>query len=167
MESTISYKDLAAVAGKPGLFRILKPTRSGVILESLDDQKKKFVAGINQRVSILQEISVYTTDQEGVIGLPEVFNRIHTQFNGVLPIDQKAEGAELGSFLSTVVPAFDRDKVYTSDIRKLVSWYTILHERMPSLFVENKEEISVSDVESEPEVSQEEMVEKPTKTKKK
>jgi hypothetical protein len=134
LEATISYKDLAAVSGKQGLFRIVKPTRSGVILESVDDQKKKFVAGVNLRISVLQEISVYTTSQEGVLGLPEVFSKIHAQYKGALPVDQKAEGAELAAFLHSIVPEYDREKVYTSDIRKLVNWYTLLQERMPEIF---------------------------------
>ena len=56
----MNFKDIATVAGKPGLYKILKPTRSGVILESLDEKKAKLVAGMSMRVSILSDISIYT-----------------------------------------------------------------------------------------------------------
>lgn len=136
----MTFKDVAAVSGKPGLYKILKPTRSGVILESLDESKKKFVAGVNLRVSVLQEISVYTTDEEGIIGLPAVMKRIHEKFSDTIPVDQKSDGAELSDFLEQVVSNFDKEKVYTSDIRKLVSWYLILKAKEPEIFSSDAEE---------------------------
>ncbi len=72
----MDFKELATVSGKPGLFKILKPTRSGVILESLDDKKTKLVAGIAQRVSILSDISIYTLTEEGAEPLKSVMQKI-------------------------------------------------------------------------------------------
>ena len=69
----MELSDIATLAGKGGLFKILKPTRTGVILESLDEKKTKLVAGTQYRISILEEISIYTTDAEGSKPLKEIF----------------------------------------------------------------------------------------------
>ena len=61
----MNFKDIASVAGKPGLYKIIKPTRSGVILEALDEKKSKLVAGMSMRVSVLSDISIYTLTEEG------------------------------------------------------------------------------------------------------
>ena len=61
----MNFKDIASVAGKPGLYRIVSPTRSGVVLEALDEKKTKLVAGMSMRVSVLSDISIYTLTEEG------------------------------------------------------------------------------------------------------
>jgi len=119
----MEYKDLASVSGKGGLFKIIKPTKSGVILESLDAKKSKLVAGINHRVSILDEISIYTTDQEESVPLTKILHKMHTEFDGDLGVDSGSSNEELRSFFKHVLPTHDEERVYPSDIKKVVSWY--------------------------------------------
>jgi hypothetical protein len=136
----IQYNEVAAVSGKPGLYKVIKPTRSGVILESLDDKKSKLVVGGNQRVSILSEISIYTMTEEGTVNLETVLKKVEKEFKGDLGIDQTADNEELKAFMKHVLPEFDEDKVYPSDIKKLINWYHLLKSNAPELLEETKEE---------------------------
>lgn len=135
----MTLKDVASISGKGGLFKVIKPTRNGVILETLDKDGKKMMAGPNSRVSILNEISIYTTDSEGSVPLEEVMKNIHTQEKGLLSFDSKTSEAELRSFVEGIIPNYDEDRVYASDLKKLVSWYNILFEFAPEVFKEEKQ----------------------------
>lgn len=130
----LKLSDIAAVAGKGGLFRVVKPSKSGVILESLDDLKTKLVVGANAQVSVLSEISIYTHSAEGATALQEVFQKIHTEFNGDTGLDKKSDPEELTSFLKHVLPDYDESRVYVSDIKKLVTWYNQLSQLNPVPF---------------------------------
>jgi hypothetical protein len=133
------FNEIATVAGKPGLFKVLKPTRGGVILETLDEKKSKLVAGANHRVSILGEISMYTMTEEGAVALESVMKKIHQEFNGDPGVDGNADTEELKAFLKHVLPEFDEDKVYPSDIKKLVAWYTIISKHAPEVLEEKND----------------------------
>jgi hypothetical protein len=135
----MNFKDLATVAGKPGLYKILKPSRTGVILESLDEKKTKLVAGMAQRVSILGDISIYTLTEEGAEPLESVMKKIEAEFKGDLGLDASPAEAELRAFMKHVLPTVDEGRVYTSDIKKLVSWYRIIHAQAPEVFDETTE----------------------------
>lgn len=164
----MDLKDIATISGKSGLFRILKPTRSGVILETIDEQKSRIVAGASNRVSILKEISIYTNDQNGSVPLEEVFMAIYTTYGKELSLTSKSSNEELKSFIEKVVPSYDEERVYVSDIKKLVTWYNILITHLPEEFntapsteqADSKEE-ATADV-SAPENAEE----KPVKAKK-
>ena len=117
----MDLKQFAAVAGKSGLYKVVKPTRSGVILEALDEKKSKCVANANSRVSLLKEISIYTTDADGAVLLEEVFQTIHDKYGKSLPVNTKDDSNTLGNFLSEIVPEYDEDRVYHSDMKKLVT----------------------------------------------
>ena len=136
----MELKDIASIAGKSGLFKVLKPTRTGVILESLDEEKKKTIVGANARVSLLKEISIYTTSAESSLMLETVFDSIYKKHKAELPVTSKSDAAELESFLETIVPDYDTERVYLSDIKKLVSWYSTLVKFAPELFSTKKEE---------------------------
>jgi hypothetical protein len=135
----MKFKEIATVSGKSGLYKILKPTRGGVILESMDDKKAKLVVGANQRVSILGEISMYTMTEEGATPLEEVMIKIEKEFKGDIGLDATADSDELNAFLKHVLPDFDENKVYPSDIKKLVSWYKIIREYAPEVLEEQAE----------------------------
>ncbi len=130
----MEFKDIASVSGKGGLFKVLKPTRSGVILESLDSKKAKLVAGINHRVSILHEISIYTNTAEGSVPLEDVMKKINQEFGEDPGVDRSASNEELASFFKFILPDYDADRVYNSDIKKIISWYNVLLKEAPSLF---------------------------------
>jgi len=119
-------KDIAAVSGKGGLFRVLKPGRTGVILESMDQKKGRIVATPNHKVSVLSEISIYTNTEEGSIPLEDVFRKVFEEFGDDLGIDAKSTPDELMSFIKFIVPEFDEGRVYPSDVKKLVNWYGIM-----------------------------------------
>ena len=130
----MELKDIASVSGKGGLFKVVSPTKSGVILESMDESKSKLVASSNQRISILSEISIYTNTKEGSTPLLEVFQKIKKDFGDDLGIDAESDGSELKAFLKSVLPEFDESRVYVSDIKKLVKWYGILLKQAPEAF---------------------------------
>ncbi len=138
----MKLEDIATLSGKGGLFKILKPGKSGVILESLDDAKTKLVATAHHKLSVLSEISIYTTTKEGTVSLLEVLKKINTNFGADLGLDADADNTELKSFMKSVLPEYDQDRVYVSDIKKLVRWYSILIAQAPEIFAaaENKVE---------------------------
>lgn len=131
----MELKDIAAVSGKPGLFRVIKPTRGGLVLESLDEKKQKLITGPQGRVSLLHEISVFTEQVDKTIPLSDIFIKIKNEFGDDPGVDAKSEPDELKAFLAHIVPDYDRDKVYVSDMKKMVSWYVILLKNAPEIFV--------------------------------
>ncbi len=133
----MNFKDIASVAGKPGLYRIVSPTRSGVVLEALDEKKTKFVAGMSMRVSVLNDISIYTLTEEGAEPLESVMKKIDANYQGDTGVDASATDAELRAFLKSVLPEFDQDRVYVSDIKKLNAWYLLIHKNCPEVFQES------------------------------
>ncbi|CAD5266736.1 MULTISPECIES: DUF5606 domain-containing protein [unclassified Imperialibacter] len=137
----MEFKEIATVSGKGGLYKVLNPTRSGVILESLDEKKSKLIVNANSKVSILHEISIYTTDNEGTVALEDVMRKVHKEFAGDTGLTKNSDNEELKSFLKHVLPTYDADRVYVSDIKKLVNWYSILVEVAPEVFDEPKEEV--------------------------
>lgn len=135
----MNFKDIATVAGKPGLYKIIKPTRSGVILESLDEKKAKLVAGMSMRVSILNDISIYTMTEEGAEPLESVMKKIETEYKGDTGVDSTSSDSELRAFLKSVLPDFDQERVYISDIKKLNAWYQLIRKSAPEVLEESTE----------------------------
>ncbi len=130
----MDLSNIASISGKGGLFKILKPGKSGVILESLDASKTKLVAGMSNKVSVLSEISIYTTTKEGTTPLADVLKKIYDQFGKDTGVGPEDDASELKAFLKSVLPEFDEQRVYVSDIKKLVKWYQILVTQEPELF---------------------------------
>lgn len=136
----MTLDDIATLSGKGGLFKVFKPAKSGVILESLDEAKTKVVATPNHRLSILSEISIYTTTKEGTTALADVLKKIHSSFGNDLGLDAEADASELKSFLKSVLPEYDENRVYVSDIKKLVKWYGILMKYTPEVITSPEEQ---------------------------
>jgi len=132
--------EIASISGKGGLYKVVKPGNSGVLLESLDAAKTKLVAGASQRMSLLSEISIYTTTKEGTVALVDVLKKINSEFGNDLGVDGNSDASELKSFLKSVLPEFDQDRVYVSDIKKLVKWYGIIQEYAPEVFADKSAE---------------------------
>lgn len=129
----MDFSEIASVSGKGTLFKIINPTRTGVILESLDEHKSKMVATMHNKVSVLSEISIYTTDADGATPLEEVMKMIHSEFDGDTDLDKNSSPEELKSFLKFILPDYDEDRVYVSDIKKLVSWYAQIVKYAPDV----------------------------------
>lgn len=127
----VNLKDIASISGMSGLYRIVSPTRSGVIIETLDDKASRMVAQSKHRISLLHEISIYTEDAEVTVPLAEVFERVRQKFGQEIPVNSKSNNNELYSFIQEVIPDYDRSRVYVSDIKKLVAWYAIVSKYVP------------------------------------
>lgn len=119
----MSVEKVLAISGKPGLYELKIQTRSGFIAESLIDGKRLTV-GLRSNVSLLSEISIYT--ETGEVKLFEVFAKIANKENNGPALDHKASNDELLAYFGEIIPDFDRDRVYVSDIKKVLSWYNIL-----------------------------------------
>lgn len=133
-------KEVANVSGKPGLFRILKPSRAGVIVESLDEKREKTLIGPTARVSVLKDVSIFTDGAEESVALSDVFLKIREVHGEEVKLVVKtASDKELIEFLAEVLPEFDRTKVYVSDIKKVISWYNLISKYLPEAFVAGEE----------------------------
>lgn len=129
-----ALKQIANIAGHSGLFRILKPSRNGVIVESLDDKKTKTMMGPTARVSVLSDISIYVDTPEQSVPLADVLRVVKTTYGDELLVDPKGSNDELADFMATVVPEYDRERVRPTDIKKLIVWYGILSQYAPEVF---------------------------------
>jgi len=131
--SRMTLSEIATVSGKGGLYKVVAPTKSGVILESFDEPKTKLVASANHRLSLLNEISMYTTTKEGTVGLEAILKKIHDEFGSDLGVDINSDANELKAFMKAILPEYDETRVYVSDIKKLVRWYESILKYCPEL----------------------------------
>lgn len=147
-------KDIIAISGEGGLFRFIAQGKNSIIVEHLDT-KRRMAAHGTAKVSSLEDISIFTDTED--VPLSEVFNRIFDRENGGPSIDHKSSGAELSSYFEEILPEYDRERVYTSDIKKLVNWYNILHRlellkrEDPESEKENEEEAGKQEENNSPE----------------
>ena len=114
-----------AMSGKPGLFELTAQTRGGFVAKSMLDGKK-IAVNMRHNVSMLSEIAIYTYTEE--IPLGEVFQKIKEKEDGGAAISHKSSKKELEDYFSEVLPDYDEDRVYTSDMKKIFQWYNILIE---------------------------------------
>ena len=136
-------KEIANVSGKGGLFRILKPSRAGVIVESLDEKHEKSLIGPTARVSVLKDVSIFTEGEQESIPLADVFLKIREVHGEEITLQVKsASDKDLIEFLNEILPDFDRSRVYVSDIKKVITWYNLLSKYIPELFVAGEAEVS-------------------------
>lgn len=117
-------KDLLAIAGSPGLYKFIAQGKNAVIVEHLETGKRTSAHGA-ARVSSLEDIAVFTDAEE--VPLAEVFDKIYEKENGGATINHKSSPEELKDFFSELIPSYDRERVYVSDMKKIIQWYNILH----------------------------------------
>lgn len=122
----MSIQKILAISGKPGLFELKLQTRTGFVAESLLDGKK-ITVGMRSNVSLLSEIAVYTYSEE--VRLSEVFKAIATKENDGQALSHKEDDAKIRDYFREVLPEFDEDRVYTSDIKKVLNWYNLLQPK--------------------------------------
>lgn len=142
---------ILSISGKPGLHKMLAQTKNGMVVESLSDGKR-FTAFAHERVSSLEEISIYTNDED--LPLKDVLKSIFEKQNGEAAISYKSDPAELKAFFEEVVPDYDKENVYVSDIKKVIYWYNLLQEKGMLEFEEEKEEEKEKPEESKEEPSE-------------
>ena len=122
----MSFQKILAISGKPGLFELKVQTRSGFVAESLLDGKK-ITVGLRSNVSLLSEIAVFTYNEE--VKLIDIFKSIATKENGEATISHKETDDKLKNYFREILPEYDEDRVYTSDIKKIFNWYNILQPK--------------------------------------
>jgi len=135
----MSLDKILSISGKPGLFELKAQTRNGFVAESLADGKKLSVS-IQNNVSVLSEIAIYTFTEE--VPLREIFKRIQEKENGGQAISHKESKNKLEAYFSEVLPDYDEDRVYTSDMKKVFQWYNILQTKGITDFEEPEETAS-------------------------
>ncbi len=129
---------IIAISGRPGLFKVIVQGKNNVIVESLVD-RKRFPAYSSDRISALEDISIYTQDEEKP--LKEVFKIIFEKEKGTETISHKESDLNLVNYLLDIVPNYDQERVYVSDIKKIYQWYNLLHKSGELKLIETKEEL--------------------------
>lgn len=119
----MDLQGIISISGRPGLFKIVTQGKSNVIVESLID-KKRFPAFASEKISSIEDISIFTSEED--VKLTEVFASLLTQNEGKESINHKVEESVLRSAFTSVLPNYDIDRVYLSDIRKVFQWYNLL-----------------------------------------
>ncbi|OCB78700.1 DUF5606 domain-containing protein [Flavobacterium crassostreae] len=122
----MNLEKILAISGKPGLYSLKVQTRSGFVAESLADGKK-ITVNLKSNVSLLSEISIYT--YEGEKPLAQIINNIAKKEKNQAAISHKEDNATLLAYFREVLPEFDEDRVYPSDVKKILNWYNILQSK--------------------------------------
>jgi len=130
-------KGILAISGHPGLFKLIAESKNNIIVESLETGKR-MPAYSTTKISALEDIAIYTDEED--VPLKEVFKTIHEKEDGGKAINHKSSGNELKNYFGGVLPDYDRDRVYVSDIKKVILWYNILHEKDMLDFSDEEEE---------------------------
>jgi len=147
----MSIEKILSISGKPGLYELKLQTRTGFVAESLIDGKK-ITVGMRSNVSLLSEISVYTYD--GEMRLSEVFRSIAEKEDNGPALSHKEDNAKLTSYFREVMPEFDEERVYASDIKKILHWYNMLQAK--GLVSKEKPAAAAAETPAEEEVKTEE-----------
>lgn len=128
---------IISISGKPGLYKLISQAKGGFIVEDLDKGKKTTISAQNN-VSLLENVAIYGVSEE--FPLKDVFKKIFEKENGGSTINHKESGAKLRAYMTEVLPEYDEDRVYDSDLKKLFQWYNILQAKgLISLEDENQE----------------------------
>jgi hypothetical protein len=117
-------KDILAISGEPGLFKFIAQGKNAIIVEHLETKKRSSAYG-SAKVSSLEDIAIFTDKEDLPLG--KVFDLIHEKENGGPAPDSKADTGKLKAWFEGILPEYSKDKVYTSDIKKVAQWYNILH----------------------------------------
>ena len=127
----MDLKKIFAVSGKPGIFELKLQTRTGLLAESLLDGKNTTI-GLRDNVSMLAEIAIYTAEEE--VKLLEVFANIAKKENNGSAISHAVNQNELLAYFEEVLPNYDKERVYASNIKKVVQWYNLLQAKGNDFF---------------------------------
>lgn len=131
-------KEILSISGKPGLYKLVSQAKNMLIVESMIDGKR-IPAYSNDKVVSLGDIAIYTNT--GEVKLNEVLESIRSKENGQLcSVDAKADNSKLKAYMEAILPDYDNERVYPSDIRKLIQWYNILTTNNITVFSEVESE---------------------------
>lgn len=133
----MNLKDIIAISGEPGLFKFIAQGKNAIIVEHVET-KKRSSAYSSAKVSSLEDISIFTDDEDMPLG--KVFDLIYEKENGGHSIDPKSDPSALRKYFEEVLPQYAKDRVYPSDIKKVISWYNLLQSKDMLVKEEPKEE---------------------------
>ncbi|MDT7833078.1 DUF5606 domain-containing protein [Flavobacteriaceae bacterium S356] len=119
----MEFSKIIAVTGKPGLFQVVSQTKTGLVVDSLVD-KKRFPITSTQNVSLLENIAIYTYEEE--VPLLNIFKTMYEKEEGKETISHKESSNTLTSYFAEILPDYDDERVYTSNIKKVIQWYNIM-----------------------------------------
>lgn len=119
----MGLEKILSISGKPGLYELTAQTRGGFVAKSVTDGKK-IAVNVRNNVSLLSEIAIYTYTEEVPLG--EIFQKISDKEEGKKAIDPKSNKKELEAYFSEILPDYDVERVYQSDIKKVLQWYNLL-----------------------------------------
>ena len=119
-------KDILAISGEPGLFKFLAQGKNAIIVEHIETGKRSS-AFSSARINSLEDISVFTDNED--LSLGKVFDRIYEKESGGPAIDTKSDPEKLKAYFQVVVPEYSKERVYLSDIRKIILWYNLLQKK--------------------------------------
>lgn len=148
--NTIKLKDILSISGKGGLFKYVAQARNGIVVESIDDGKRH-VAPATARVSSLEDIAIFTHDQE--VPLADIFHMMFEKAEGKETMSHKSSSNELKSFFEELVPDYDDERVYVSDIKKVFQWYNQLHSHGLLEVIEKEDEESAEEDDTKEELT--------------
>ncbi len=119
-------KEILSISGKPGLYKMISNSSNAIIVESIIDGKR-FPAYSNSKIIALEDISIYTENED--MPLREVLKRMYEKENGSPVFSHKEATEKILSYFEEVVPEYDKERVYVSDMRKIIQWYNLLAEK--------------------------------------
>ena len=138
----LMLKDILSISGYGGLFKMISQGKNAIIVESLTDGKR-MPAYASSRISALEDISIYTFD--GDVKLEDVFKKIFEKENGGECISPKSSSDELKDYFTEILPNYDKERVYVSDIKKVMTWYNLLNSNNMLVFSDEQTESSQSE----------------------
>ncbi|MBX7243389.1 MAG: DUF5606 domain-containing protein [Bacteroidia bacterium] len=141
----LKLNDVVTFSGIPGLHKVVKADTKNVLIESLEANPKRQLVKGSIMVSKLSDISIYTDTEEGE-SLVKIFQAISEKYGKTLPVQKKSSNPELMEFLESVLPNYDKERVYASNVKKIVQWYEILMENEVLLEVEDTTEAEGEEV---------------------
>ncbi|MEA3505731.1 MAG: DUF5606 domain-containing protein [Bacteroidota bacterium] len=139
----MDLKEILAITGKPGLYNLVSQAKSGVIVESLDDNKKRFPVFSHENLSSLEEISIFTDTDD--MPLKNILKKMFEKHEGGASISTKSSANELKAYFEEILPEYDKERVYVSHIKKVISWYNILQKKEMLDFSDSEENKEQSD----------------------
>lgn len=134
-------KGILAISGEPGLYKLVSQIKNGIIVESIET-KKRLPTYATNKISSLEDIAIYTENDE--VSLKDIFLKIKAKANGGEALANKVSNQEIKNYFKEVLPGYDEDRVYVSDMKKVFRWYNILVKE--NILEEVKNEVSTEEI---------------------
>jgi len=135
----MNLKDIVAIKGKAELFRVMSKSPKGIIVETLNDNRSKFKVHPNLQVLVLNDITIYPNDNNDIY-LRDLFYKIYQKEKLTITIDQNSSPESIKQYFKSIAPNYDEERVYMSDMKKMLKWYKNIAEFYPQILEELKPE---------------------------